>query len=75
MNGGFDTHANYICYHNYMDRDGLPREFQDSDKVERISDKIHFPEKFLNLISLVQIQQRINFVSLVTVRIDLTVSA
>ena len=45
MNGGFDTHANYICYHNYMDRDGLPRGFQDSDKVERISDKIHFPEK------------------------------
>lgn len=42
---GFDTFDKYICYVNYSERDGLPRGFVKSSAHERISEKIHFPEK------------------------------
>ncbi|TNF06266.1 MAG: hypothetical protein EP326_00055 [Deltaproteobacteria bacterium] len=44
-NEGFETFEKYICYVNYAERDGLPRGFVKSSRHERISEKIHFPEK------------------------------
>jgi hypothetical protein len=44
-NEGFETYEKYICFVNYSERDGLPRGFVDNSRDERISEKIHFPEK------------------------------